>query len=768
MMKWTFRIFAGLLILSAVVWFGGRMVLSFSTADYDGNESVSGLTNPVEVTFDSKGIPQIWAKTNDDLFFTVGYLHASERLFQMELVRRFSRGELSELFGADAFEIDVRQRRLGFADKAKNELSGLKKDDLHLLQKYCDGINEWVKNKTILPPEFVILNHSPRLWTPEECLSILIYQTWFAHELMDKDLEYTKLISKLGPDVRRLLKEYKNWSPSTVPASFLSSIFSEESFPGQMTKASNSWVISPNKSVSGSALHASDPHLQVNQIPGFWYAMGFHSDEGIHAIGVTAASLPFVAMGHNDSVAWAFTVASVDIIDYYNEYLSDSDSTVYLSASGLKKMTFRDEAIAVKGEDHPRVVRVYQTDNDPVMEHNKTTATSLHWAGFDFSCSEMLSNIFQLMKVRHFEDFRSTVTKLGALDVNWTYSDKKGNIGYQLGSPVPIRNYKNTFEPLPGNDSLFKWLGYRKLNETPYVYNPKEGFAVTCNNQVAPKEWPYDLPGFYDEYRIVRANQLLSQTAQFSQSSTEQMQMDIVSSQAVRWKWLMAEGAQLLGRSDLAAEINHWNGEMKGNLTTPTLYSMWWKVLAKFIYEDDLNENWRSGRVLVEDVLSEKNEWMIDDRRTPDKKETIVDISASALNEVLGYGEVRKWSEVSSLTAKHPLSMVKVLDLWLDLNRGPVSVDGDFASINPSYFIYNETEKTFKMFSAASMRFVLDWSNIDGFTLQTNMGQSGNPFSDHYDDFLNDWKSGSRHVLPFSREKVYEMKTSLLTLNPNN
>lgn len=766
MKKWIVRISILLVVLLVAAWFGIRFILSFSTADYSGSRIVNGLQFPVEITYDSKGIPQIWTKTNNDLFFAMGYVHASERLFQMELVRRMSGGELSELFGAEAFSIDVRQRKLGFLDKAKNELANVDPKDLEWLQKYCDGINAWIEYKTILPPEFVLLGYTPRKWTATDCLTILIYQTWFAHELMDKDEDYTELIEKLGPEVRRLLKTYQNWSPSTVTSSFLSTIFEQGSFPGQMTKASNSWVVSPNKSVSGSAIHASDPHLQVNQIPGFWYVLALHSEEGFQSLGISAAGLPFVAMGHNENVAWAFTVASIDLIDYYNEQLSEGDSTQYLTSSGYKPMTFRDESILVKGEKEPRTVRVYQTENGAVIKHDKMKAISLRWAGQDFNAGNILHNIFKLMKVSTFDEFRSLVTQLGALDVNWTYSDKIGNIGYQLGSPIPIRHYKNTYEPLSGSDSTLKWLGYRKLEETPYVFNPKENFVATCNNQIVPENWPYDLPGFYDNYRIVRVNQVLSQTAQFSQTSIEQMQMDIISSQALRWKWLMAEAAKLLGNADLEKQINGWNGEMDGNLTMPTLYSRWWKQLAKPIFEDDLGDDWRNGRAILEDVLTEKMEWLIDDRRTVNKKETAVDAAIKALGEVLDFGKIQRWHQVSNLTLSHPLSMITVLDWWLNLNRGPLPVNGDFASINPNYFYYQEDDHSFKMKTAASMRFVLDWSNMDEFTLQTNLGQSGNPFSKHYDDFLKDWLIGKRHIIPFSKEKVYDNKESLLVLNP--
>ena len=190
MKKIIIRITAAIIFLLIVLWFGGKFVLSFSTADYDGTIKLNSIKAPVEISFDDKGIPQVWAESNNDLFFTLGWLHASERLFQMELVRRYSKGELSELFGEIAFELDYRQRKIGFYRRSQSDFSDLSAETLETLQAYCRGINERIDYKSILPPEFVILCLTPEKWKPEDCLTIMYYQSWFAHELMDRDPYY--------------------------------------------------------------------------------------------------------------------------------------------------------------------------------------------------------------------------------------------------------------------------------------------------------------------------------------------------------------------------------------------------------------------------------------------------------------------------------------------------------------------------------------------------------------------------------------------------
>lgn len=222
--KWTLIIITGLLL---IIWFGGRVLLSNSTADYSGEIKVKGLSNPVQITFDAKAIPQIWAKTDRDMYYSLGWLHSSERLFQMELVRRLVQGRLSEVFGGIAFEIDKYQRKIGFYEKAINDTKSLSPDAEKILEAYCNGINSWIEYKSILPPEFVLLGITPEKWKPEDCLAIFLYQTWFAHSLVDHDVEYNILYNKLGKQVGSLFFDYLKWSPPTVHDSFIEKIFGE-------------------------------------------------------------------------------------------------------------------------------------------------------------------------------------------------------------------------------------------------------------------------------------------------------------------------------------------------------------------------------------------------------------------------------------------------------------------------------------------------------------------------------------------------------------
>jgi penicillin G amidase len=716
-----------LVAIGVIAWFAGPLYLKRSVAPYEGTIA-AGTSAPVEITFDARGIPQIWAKTDADAFFAIGWLHGSERLFQMELVRRLSRGELSEVFGEIGYETDEFQRRVGFARDAKK--AQLAPATRALMQRYVDGINAAIDQATLLPPEFVVLRMQPRRWTIEDCLTISHYQTWFSHQLMDQDQRYQKLIEKLGMPATVLANAGHPWSPPTVPDM-------------RITTASNSWVVAPSHSSTRTALHAADPHLSIDQAPGLWYLAGLHSEEGLEIVGVTYGGAPFVVMGHNADIAFSFTVASVDLIDYYDDTPTGG--------------AIREE-IRVKGEDEPRVIQVRRGIRG-VMMNDKM---SLRWAGFDFAASDITEAALRLQKAKTFDDFRRSVTRFGALDANWLYSDRTGNIGYQLGAPVPIRDY-DTYVRQKASDPRSEWRGYRALEETPHALNPAQGFLASCNNQPVNKAtWPYPIPGFYDPYRITRAAALLP--SKHTPADMRTMQLDLTSGLATRWKSLAAEGAKAAGLNEEARELASWDGGMRADSKAAALFAAWWRQLPRAIFEDELASEWNTGRVLLDEALTTKSP-ALDDKRTP-KVETAVDLSARAMQDAKSIANGRTWGEACTLLVKHPLARVKVLDRWLHLNRGPLPGFGDPGTLNANWFGYHEESKSFRSAIGASMRFVLDWSDVDAFTLTGALGQSGNPFSPHYDDFLSMSQRGEAWTVPFTKEKVYAAKQSLLTLTP--
>ncbi len=731
-MRRVLYILLAIVALAVIAWHGGRLYLHRSVAQYDGTIR-TGVRAPVEITFDARGVPQVWAKTDGDAFFGIGWLHGSERLFQMELVRRLARGELSEVFGDVAYDTDVFQRKIGFARHAG--AAQLTPAARATMQRYVDGINAAMAQAKLLAPELVVLRLTPRPWTIEDCLTVSHYQTWFSHQLMDQDQKYQKLIAKLGMQASVLAHAGHPWSPPTVP------------FDMSIAKASNSWVVAASRSSTRGALHAADPHLSIDQAPGLWYLAGLHSEEGLNVVGVTYGGAPFVVMGHNADIAFSFTVASIDLIDYYDD--------APLAASNDAPIR---EEIRIKGEDKPRVIEVRRGARGVMIDDK----TSLRWAGFDFSAADISDAALRLQKAKTFDDFRRSVTRFGALDANWIYSDRAGNIGYQLGAPIPVRDF-DTYVRQKASDPRAVWRGYRALDETPHALNPAQGFLASCNNQpVAQDEWPYPIPGFYDPYRITRATTLLQ--SKRAPDEMRVMQLDLTSGLSTRWKALAAEGAKAAGLNEESRMLAQWDGRMASDSKAAALFVFWWRRLPRAIFEDELASEWDLGRVLLDEALTTSTP-ALDDRRTP-KAETAIDMSARAMAEAKTIAAGRTWGEACTLLVKHPLARVKILDRWLNLNRGPFPGAGDPGTLNANFYGYNEASRSFRSTIGPSMRFVLDWSDVDAFTLTGALGQSGNPFSPHYDDFLDMARRGEAWTMPFTRQKVDARSVSKLTLEP--
>lgn len=753
--RWLALLVLTLTLVATGAWFGGRAWLSRSVAQYAGEVALAGVDGPIEITFDARGIPQVWAETDRDLRFATGWLHASERLFQMELTRRMARGELSALFGAVALDLDVEQRRLGFGWQVAREAATLPESERIVLAQYVAGVNAWMEQTPVLPPEFVILGTTPAPWTVEDVLVVGFYQTWYSMSLMDRGADYRELFATLGGDASRLAGAVQRWSPPTVPSP-----------APRLATASNSWVLSPARTRSGAALHASDPHLETSSAPGLWYALGLHSRESGDAVGVSGPGLPGIAMGHNRHVAWAFTVAPVDLVDDYWFTIDDADGTApqLRTLDGPERLTVRTDTILVK-DASPHVVRLLRAAMGPVMDVRGDSARVLRWVGFEVPSWSPAVAIGATTAMRDFPSFQRVVTSAGAFAVNWTYSDRAGNIGYQLGAPLPIRGAYDTFTPQSGMDSSVQWRGHHPVAASPHAFNPADGWLVSTNNQIVDADWPYPLPGYYDVARVTRAFALLDTVRDATVEQSRLFQADMMSGIAVRWRALAAHGAEQLGRTDIAARLLRWDGNMRASDTTATLFAYWWERLPREYFEDELGDDWVRARALTIAALEDTTHAFADDSRTL-LQETREHLAARALEHALRDPWQRPFGAMQTLTVRHPLAQVAVLDRWLGLTRGPIPLGGDDATLNASFTRFDTTSRSLAVTTGPSMRFVLDWADVDGFTLSRHLGQSGNPLSPHFDDFLAPHLAGEPWPMPITRERVLARAVTTLRLVP--
>ena len=540
--------------------------------------------------------------------------------------------------------------------------------------------------------------------------------------------------------------------------------------PYLMTNSSNAWVVSPAKSKSGQAMLASDPHLQINQLPQFWQMIGLHIKEtNINVLGITAPGLPFVIMGHNGTAAWAFTAGGVDITDYYLEEINADDSTEYRTASGWEKLKFVVDTIFAADLDSSVVLKTSITRNGPIFnnlsESNKTY--SFRWAGYDVDLDLSCSAAFALQEVTSFEEFRKIVTSLGALDANWLYADKVGNIGYQLGTPIPVRQTANFCLPLSGTNSEHGWLGYYPLSQTPYSFNPEQNWLGSCNNLPSRRAEFAELSGSFMPGRIMRLSELMNKFETVSTTDLNKFQIDRTDNYLLRWKQIMVTALTESGESDLANMIRNWDGSASVKSKETAMAVEFVEQLRKHIFEDELGELAGVVRSFwIDEVFVDSSlHFWFDNISTEDKTETIADITRAAMSAALKIVNGRSWGELNSLSMNHPMGRLPLIADFLNLKHGPWDWPGTSNCLNASYIVAN-SQSGYSTVVGASWRFVIDFSKVDEAEFTLPSGNSGNPMSEHFFDFFDFWRYGGKWKVPLSYDKVKGKAVSVLTIRP--
>ncbi|MFH1686888.1 MAG: penicillin acylase family protein [bacterium] len=797
-------IFLLLLILAGLIGFAiaGYLMLAWAVPPTDGYMVVDGLRDSVTVTYDRMGIPQIWADNEHDAYFAMGYQHAADRLFQMDLVRRVSLGRLSEMLGEVTLGLDIQQRRLGHGRMAQEAAGGLRLRDRERLRAYCDGINRYATSCRALPFEYRLLPVTFETWTIEDCLAILSYQTWFSNALMSNDDQYLRLYEQLGAErTSRLLPVYPPWAPVTVPeqpphgglspdyhhdlttapspaylgrtgddehlsgsnvfqSAIASSVLENDAYPMRMTTASNAWAVGPQKSAGGKAMLASDPHLEITRLPQFWYAMGIHCEsDGPNALGITTPGLPYIIMGHNGTAAWAFTVGGIDVNDYHIEQLDPNDNSRYLTPDGYQPLTTRVDTIAVAGRDQPTVVTNRWTRHGPLVnegDESSGTLYSLHWVGYDVDLAGAVGAGFDLHGVTDFDSFRRVVTNLGALDASWLYADSAGNIGYQLGTPIAIR--PPLVAALPGEGWLAEndWQGFVPLDETPHALNPERSWLASCNNLPSRGPWI----GAFAFDRITRISELLGRAGLFSPSDMWIMQMDLVDAYLPRWKNVLAQALVRLEESKPAGEVLTWDGSFDSDSRTAALMALFYLNLREVVSRNELDG---VDGLLSKAAFDRLLLGPVDDAPDDEAYNESIDMAARKAVAVVAD---RSWGQMLSLSMSHPMGRVPILGDLLGLNRGPWPWRGSAGTLDAAFYrAHGDTSLTAVV--GPSWRFVIDFADVDGATMVLPAGNSGHPMSEHFFDFFDMWRDGKRWNVPFSRERVFERAVSSLVLVPN-
>ncbi|MBD3226500.1 MAG: hypothetical protein GF313_17375 [Caldithrix sp.] len=772
----------GILLVTAISW--GYYILQSSLPSQQGSHITSRINQSVTITYDAMGIPQIWAHNAADAYFALGYQHAADRLFQMDMTRRVAQGRLSALLGREVLEVDIQQRLIGHHRLAKKYIDSLSAENRHNLQAYSNGVNAYVQKASTLPFEYHLLQQTFKSWSVFDCLAVISFQSWYSNYLMSDDAFYAKLIDQLGPEAASYFSmDYPEWAPTTPQSSnsktttvdwicrlFITHYFDQGTLPLLMSQSSNSWVVAPERSTSGHAMLASDPHLEINRLPQFWYAAGLHiKDSDTHVVGITVPGMPLFAMGHNGKAAWAFTVGGIDVTEYYREKLHPQDSSRYLTPDGWKSLIADEETIAIRGRNEPYRFTVRRTNHGPLMFIRDTLhhPYSMHWAGYDINLNQSVTAALNLIKISNFNQFRNTVTNLGALDASWTYADNAGNIGYQLGTPVPIRADSVYRLPLAGWEHRSPWQGFQPLSKTPHAYNPSKGWLAVCNNK-PHHPYNYRLFGRFAGDRILRIRQLLNYQQSFTANDMHRFQMDKTDVYLLRWKEKLLPWLRDTQHDQAHQLIDEWQGQTNHDSQGAALVNLFLYYFKEFTIGDELGKlSMRVQSNLLEKLWDDKHSAWYDDQTTPDTVETRRQIILKSIHQAIHIWNQKTWGNFHKLQMSHPLSRVPLLHHLLPLKTVAIPWSGTPGTLNASFYFEQSGQSTlFNSVVAPSWRFVIDFADVDQATMVLPAGNSGNPVSNHFMDFYALWRSGEMWNVPLHRKTIFKKSKTTLTLHP--
>jgi len=762
--------------------FGAYVWARRSLPRVDGTLQVAGLAQPVEIVRDASAIPHILAQTEPDAYFGLGYAHAQDRLWQLELNRRLGSGRLAEVLGEPALRRDRMFRTLGLRHVAQQNLERLDARARAALSAYVAGVNAFLASDPPLPPEFALLGIAPEPWSAIDSLVWLKVMAWTLSNNMGGELARLSLSRQLSPEqlaefiapypgdpspVLRLPGVYETVGPVTG-----SNLFSE---PRPEGLGSNNWAVDGRRSESGKPLLANDPHLALTA-PGVWYLAHLQAP-GFSVIGATLPSLPGVILGRTESAAWAFTNTGSDVQDLYLERVIDGQPDRYAVPGGSEAFVLREETIAIR-DGSEQVLEVRSTRHGPVISDvHALAARSLppgHVLALRWTALEPDDHSFEFVtEVAHAKtgaDVLEAASRFQAPTQNVVYADTAGQIGFVAAGRVPVRSADNELKGLApglGWEASYDWQGYLPFEQLPQSQSPATGRIVTANQKIVPDGYTHWLGAEWaDPARAQRIEALLDEVAQHSVASFARIQSDVHDGTARQ----LLPG--LLGALDAAPaepgpgkecsavsssleaaieSLRKWDEQTRVEQPEPLLFAAWVRELASAVYADELgavfDDYWSERPVFMANVLADRDgqgRWC-DDVKTPERESCPSQVRR-ALCRGLSLVEQRygkdpaswHWGEAHVARARHmPLTTIPVLRGWFDVvapspggshtvNAGAFSIDAD-------------EEGLFVNRHAASLRAIYDLGDVERSTFILRTGQSGHFLSSHYRDWVEPW-----------------------------
>jgi penicillin G amidase len=810
-------IFAILVIATASLawWFIYRPL-----PQIDGSASLPGLQQEVTVERDLWGVPHIRAASVEDLAKAQGYVMAQDRLWQMDLLRRAARGQLSEILGPRTLLIDKEFRTNGFSRASERDAALLDPESRKVMDAYASGVNQFIdQHKKNLPLEFSLLHYEPQPWQPSDTLAISAYMYRTLTDAWQRELNRAKVTERAGADRAKdlfseeatmdhfvvgdpkviddgsqrsaadagdedddddmqpdtVLKARLGASSGTLKADSdpdltaalsqsIQEFLQESKSEIRQSLGSNNWVVSGAHTATGKPLLANDTHLELS-IPSIWYEIHLTAP-GWNVKGFTLPGAPMVIIGHNDRIAWGFTNNGADVQDLYVETFNPASPDEYRVKGAWTKAQIIDETIHVKGQPDEHL-KVTATRHGPIVHREGEKAYALRWTATE---PGGLANSYNwLGKARNWKDFRETMKRVWGPGQNAVYADVEGNIGYVMAARVPIRKKGLGQVPAPGDTDDYEWTGYIPFEQLPQALNPETGLIVTANARVVgPNFKPYLTDRWEEPYRTARIYDLLHDRHDLRPEDMLKVQTDTYSYPHAFLADQLSAAAKIVRPKGSRAQkliegLKDWNGIADADSPQVSFLHAARRaaidlLLEPFLGKDTNLYQWRSTTFLQKVLSDRPSKWLPAAYKNYDEL-----LVAAADTAVTKLAEQSKSDRVEDWAWKRFNS----LDMFHPM--GHEGLLRRFLSITDK----PQSGTLYSVRAAArthgpAMRFVGNPGNWDESILLIPAGQSGQPGSSHYSDQFSYWYEGKPIFAPFSDAAEAKARKHTLTLKPGS
>ncbi len=785
-----------------------------------GHLVFSGIHEPVEIIFDRYGVPHIYAANEDDLYFAQGYVHAQERLWQMEFNRRLGSGQLAEIFGELAVETDRFCRRLGMHRAAAAGAVNLPEHDRRILEYYARGVNAYIeRNKHNLPIEFTVLRFKPEPWQIADSIQWGKMMGWNLGGNWETEVIRARLVALLGAErAAKLEAGYDPKHPLIVPPGveyqgvnlgMLEQYEQLKEISGfGMIGASNNWVVDGTMSTTGLPILCNDPHLG-QAAPSIWYECHLVAGD-IDVIGASFPGTAGVVIGHNQYIAWGITNAVSDVQDLYIEKFNPENPHQYEYQGKWEEAQIIREEIKVRGSKTPLIEEVRITRHGPILTklpHANTDNSAkagqndaqaeaaalplaLRWTGLE-QC-KITSALDKLDRATNWEEFKEALRDWDVPPQNLIYADNEGNIGYVMAGAIPIRAKGQNLLPSPGWTGEYEWTGFIPFDELPQTYNPEQHFIVTANNRVVDDDYPYYITNeWLNGYRAQRIRDLLTSKGKLAPEDMAKIQGDQYALPAVAIVPHLLK-LQTNAALEKAAKnvLRTWNYVLAPDSAAAAIYATFLHKLEIIVFGAMLGDDEtlihgylgrgdnilaltngyasRSKPLLIR-LLNEHDDSWFENSAIPNGPRSWDNALASAFTAAVeelreNFGdEITRWQygKIHTLTYNHVLGMVKPLEKVF--NRGPYPLGGDIDTVNMGASAFHQPEVVIVV---PSYRQIVNLADMQDSLSGHAPGQSGHIASKHYADFIKPWLNVELHPMLFERNMIEANAEGTLSMMP--